>query len=277
MEVGGRRLQRWMIEAWVEQVAPAAPQRGVDPGILAVGRLHPRRAALPGRAPGERRRTRIDDARLDLRAGLERRGERDAELSFGVGIGRRRDLLAVEVDLGNRELGEEIENQRFDRRLGPQAQRRHALDPLVVREHLQRQIEMIEDQRQLLGRHRAAHLARLGGQILGIIGVVDGRRHLRVRHGTLHEHGRAAHHRRPDRCLAHLVSRHFHDRRSEGTKPPRGSYPAERPADRDFHPGRNHRSGCLPRETGCGVYLKHPNGFPEPCGHSGLQPSPKLL
>ena len=202
VEVGGRRLERRVIEARVEQVAAAAPQRRVDPRMLAVGSLRPGRAAFPRRTLGERRRARIDDARLELRAGRERRGERDAELSLGIGIRRRRERLAVDGDLGDRELGKEIEDQRADRRLGPEAQRRHALDALVVREDLQREIEVIEDERQLLGGHRAAHLACLRGDVLRVAGIGDRPCHLplRVQRGNRH---RRAHHCCPDRRVAH--------------------------------------------------------------------------
>ena len=91
VKVGGRRLQRRMIEARVQQVAAAAPQRRVDPRILAVGRFRPRRAAFPRRTLRQRRRPGIDDLRLELRAGRERRRERDAELAFGIRIRRWRD------------------------------------------------------------------------------------------------------------------------------------------------------------------------------------------
>ena len=52
---------------------------------------------------------------------------------------------------------------------------------------------MIEDERQLLCGHRAAHLAGLGGDVLGIIRVGDWPRDLalRVRRWNLCHHRRA--------------------------------------------------------------------------------------
>jgi hypothetical protein len=200
-----------VIEAGIEQVAAATPQRRVDPWRCAVRRPGPGRAALPGRTLGERRRPGVNDARFEGPASLERRGQRDAQLTFWIGVGGRRNPLPVDVNLGDGELGEEIEDERLDPCVGLQAQRRRGLDPLPVGQHLHRQIEVFEGERQLLGRHRPAHLARLGGDELGVVGVGHRRRDLPLR--MRREHRRRHPDYGPNRRAHRLCSLRRDDRR----------------------------------------------------------------
>ena len=112
----------------------------------------------------------------------------------GLEYARLRDRLAVEIEIA--EIVNFGKRSRISVSIGAlvlSCSVVDALDALVVWEHLQREIEMIEDERQLLGGHRAAHLARLSGDVFGIVGIGDGCRDLplRVRRWNLCRYRRA--------------------------------------------------------------------------------------
>ncbi|MNE31916.1 hypothetical protein D3C80_1255070 [compost metagenome] len=153
-----------MVDAGPEKVAALTLNRAGDPR-LAVGRLGPDEAAVPGGALGLMRATGIGDAdrsRLARRQGL---GQGDGQAT--VGVGPARDRLAVHGDGGDGEQRIQFDHDGGSRGRGGEVEDGEALDRLGLGQQLEAKVRLVETQRQLLGRARRAAGQGEGRRIAG--------------------------------------------------------------------------------------------------------------
>uniref|UniRef100_A0A0N4ZJU1 RING-type domain-containing protein n=1 Tax=Parastrongyloides trichosuri TaxID=131310 RepID=A0A0N4ZJU1_PARTI len=147
------RLALRVVDAGPEQVAALALNRAGDPR-LAVGRRGPDEAAVPGRALGLMRAAGIGDADGNAFARCQWTGQGDGQPPLGVGpVG---DRPSVHGDGGDGEDRVQLDHDGGRRRRGGEVENGDAFQRLAFRQQLERQVRLVETQRQLLGRARRA-------------------------------------------------------------------------------------------------------------------------
>ncbi|MNT12222.1 hypothetical protein D3C72_1471430 [compost metagenome] len=142
-----------MVDAGPEEVAALALNRAGDPR-LAVGRLGPDEAAVPGGAMGLMRATGIGDANGGCLARRQGLGQGDGQATIGVGPAG--DGLAVHGDGGDGEQCIQFDHDGGGRGRGGEVEDGDALDRLGFGQELERQVRLVEAQRQLLSCARRA-------------------------------------------------------------------------------------------------------------------------
>ena len=177
-----------MIDAGPEDVAAFGLHRRGHPR-LARRRGAPDEAAVPRRIGGDPGLAGIGDAQLDLSTRGQRFGQFDRQPALGVGPAVGGDHCPVDGDLGNGQQGVQLDGQPFDRGGGCEVQHRNAVDGLVVRHDLQRQIGLVEPHGQLFGRARLVRAQRESRRFARR-DCDSGFRHRRRQHGVLRQYFR---------------------------------------------------------------------------------------
>ncbi|MNT25923.1 hypothetical protein D3C72_1614680 [compost metagenome] len=171
MQVHPVRLALGVVNAGPEQVAALALHRAGDPW-LAVRRLGPDEAAVPGRALGLMRAAGIGDADRGRLAGGQGAGQGDGQAALWIAPAD--DRLAVHGDGGDGEQRVQLDHDSASRGRGGEVENSDALDRLGLGQQFERQVGLVETQGQLFGRAGCAagqgEGARIADRFLGQCG-----------------------------------------------------------------------------------------------------------
>jgi hypothetical protein len=120
-----------VVDAGPEQVAAFALHGAGDPG-LAVGRLRPDEAAVPGRALGHVRLAVVLHPHRHLLARFERLRQLDRQLAVRIAPAGGGQRLAVDLDGVDRQVAVQVELDAAQRRAGAEGERDVADDAAVA-------------------------------------------------------------------------------------------------------------------------------------------------
>ena len=162
VQVDAVRLGQRMVDTGPEQVAALALDGGGDPRPPVRGR-RPDEAAVPRRVRGHPGPTGIGDAKVDRLTGGEGARQVDGQVPVGIGPVSGGNRHPVDRDGGDVEHRVQLDRQLRHRGGGGKAEPGHGAEGAGLGTDAERQVGMVEAQRQLGGGARLVGLEGEGG------------------------------------------------------------------------------------------------------------------